>query len=211
MGRGTRKTEMKYRGGQRGIGASRGEDLHEVLRRARAARSDHGDGYRIGYSSCKLAIKSAAGTVPVHRGQQDFARAAIFGFPSPSQYFLAGALPSAGDIDFRLAGFCISTLRVNSDNHGLRPETPGDLLDQPWTCNRRRVNADLVGAGVEDLGRIVDSANAAANGEGNKSLPGSAANGIDESLAARGGGGDVEQNDFVGAGLGMSAGQLSRI
>src|SRR5262249_48225896 len=80
-----------------------------------------------------------------------------------------------------------------------------------WTSDCGLVDADLVGAGVEDLGRVAEGANAAANGEGNKNLPGSAADGINERLAPRGGRGDVEQDDFVGAGLGMSPGQLGGI
>ncbi len=75
---------MKDRGRQRGIGmAGFAEHLDEVVGAARASGSNDRDANRIAHGPRELAIESLAGTVAVHRGEQNLARTALLGFFGP--------------------------------------------------------------------------------------------------------------------------------
>ena len=118
---------------------------------------------------------------------------------------------AAANVDLGFTrGFALAT-RIDGNDNGLGAEAASDTRDQIGIGNGGGVNGDLVSARGKDLGRIFQSANAAAYGERNKYLAGSAADRFDEGLAFFMGGGDVEQHNLIGAGFGVSSRQLRRI
>ena len=76
---------------------------------------------------------------------------------------------------------------------------------------RRGVDRDLVGAGVQHRLGVLDRADAAADREGDEDVVGRAPGQLDDRLALLVRGGDVEEDQLVGA-LGVVAlGQLDRV
>ncbi len=151
-----------------------------------------------------VSSQSKPARVPsaVHRSEQYLARAALLGFTRPLHDAAAGGLAASLHIYLRVAnGICGLGIAagIDGDDHGLGAEVAADGLDQRGIGERGGVDADLVGAGIEDLLSIVRAADAAADGEGDEEFAGSAAHGVEQGLAAFVGRGDVEQDDFVGA------------
>src|SRR5205807_143900 len=181
------------------------------LRASGSAGGDDCDADLAGHCGRQLAVKAGAGSVTVHGGQQDFSCSALLGFAGPLQGLFRGWLASAGYPDFRRANFTRAAPGVNGHNHCLGAKAGCDLADQTRIGNGRRVDADLVGARVKDAGGIGQGPNASAHSEGNKELAGRLPDGLYQGLAPLGGGGNVEQDDLIGARFGMDPGQLRRI
>src|SRR5579864_2302661 len=87
----TAESVMKNRRSQRGIGMALAEYFDEMVRSARTARGYHRNPNRVRDCPRQLAIKADSSSVPVHRGQQDFARPARFRLLSPHNRVLAGS------------------------------------------------------------------------------------------------------------------------
>ena len=91
------------------------------------------------------------------------------------------------------------------------PKLRADLADQLRTRNRRRVDADLVRARVEDGRCVVRRAHAAADGEGNEELRRRAPHRIEQRAAALVRRRNVEQHNLVRALRRMAMRQLGRV
>ncbi len=100
---------------------------------------------------------------------------------------------------------------VDGDDHCLRSEALGDAGDQRRIGDRGGVDGDLVGAGVEDRAGIVERTNSSAHRERHEELARGAANCLDQRLALLMRGGDVEQDNFVGAVGGVQGSQFGGI
>jgi hypothetical protein len=74
-----------------------------------------------------------------------------------------------------------------------------------------RVEADLVGPGIEQAPNVVNAAHAAAHGEGDEHLRGHGLDHVQDQVAAVGGGGDVQEGQFVGALLVVAGSDLDRV
>ena len=137
-----------------------------------------------------------------------------FGLARPLDDAAAGGLAAALHehlrIAHRIGGLGIAA-RVDGDDDGLRAEAAADGVDERWIGERGGVDAHLVRAGFEDLLGIACGANAAAHAEGDEQLARSAADGVEQRLAAFVRRGDVEQHDFVGAFAGVARGLRSGI
>ncbi len=100
---------------------------------------------------------------------------------------------------------------VDGDDNGLGAEGGADLGDELGAGDGGGVDGDLVGAGVEDGGGVFGGADAAADGEGDEEFLGGAADRFEQRAAAFVGGGDVEEDDLVGAGGGVAVGELGGV
>ena len=98
-----RNAEVKDAGGERGIGFAARKDIGEMGDGARAARGDDGNADRLADGGGEFAIEAGARAVGVHRGEQDFAGAAGFGFARPLHDATAGRLAAALHEDLRIA------------------------------------------------------------------------------------------------------------
>ena len=85
------------------------------------------------------------------------------------------------------------------------------VADHLRVGHRRRVEADLVGAGVEQPAHVVHRAHAAAHGERDEDLRGHRLDDVQDQVAPVAGGGDVEEGQLVGALLVVARGDLHRV
>ena len=83
--------------------------------------------------------------------------------------------------------------------------------DQFGTAHGGGVDGDLVGAGHQDAARIGDGADAAAHGERDEDLARGAGHYVRHDFAGIARGGDVEEDQFVGALLVVAIGQFDGI
>ena len=200
---------MEDRGAEHGVGVALGDRLGEVLERARPARGDHRNRDRLGHRARQLDVVAVVGAVAVHAGQQHLAGAQLDRLARPGDGLAAvDPLAAAVDVDAPAVGLA---LRVDRDNDALGAEVVGELGQQLGPRQGRGVDRDLVGAGVEHRLRVLDRADAAADREGDEDVVGGAPRQLDDRLALLVGGGDVEEDELVGA-LGVVAlGQLDRV
>ena len=73
------------------------------------------------------------------------------------------------------------------------------------------VDADLVRAGVDDAAGVLHLADAAADGERDEDFAGGAGDDIHHGVALVTGGGDIEEDELVGALVIVAAGQLDGV
>ncbi len=203
-------TEVEDAGGESGVGLACAEDFGEVGDGACAARSDDRDADGRTDGGGELAVESGAGAVGVHGGEKDFACASGLGFLRPLDGGAAGVFATsvgedAGFLNW-IFGFGIST-GVDGYDDGLRAEVCADLADERGVAECGGVDADFVCSSFEDCCCVFGGADAAAYGEGDEELLRGAADGIEECGAALVGGGDIEEDDFVGAFLGVACGE----
>ena len=102
-------------------------------------------------------------------------------------------------------------LGVDVDHDALAAEAPGGLADELRVAAGRRVDRDLVAAGVEQGADVVDGADAAADGQGHEHHLGGAPHHVEDDVAALVAGGDVEEDQLVGPFLLVAGGHLDRI
>ena len=95
---------------------------------------------------------------------------------------------------------------VHADHGALGAERAGDLSHELGPGDGGRVDADLVGAETQQPAGILERADAAADGQRDEHLLRRARHHVQHRLAAFGGGGDVVEDDLVGA-LGVVAGR----
>ena len=100
---------------------------------------------------------------------------------------------------------------VDREHEHLGAEPVGDLGDQLGAGDGGGVHADLVGAGAQQPVDVVDGANAAADGERDEDLLGGARDHVVGRGPVSAAGGDVEEDELVGALGVVAAGQLDRV
>lgn len=88
----------------------------------------------------------------------------------------------------------------------LGAELVGGIGDELWTADGGGVDGDVGDAGVEEGEHIVEGSDAAADGEGYGGLLDGSFDGVEEGLSSLVGCGDVEEDEFVGASLGVGVG-----
>ena len=92
-----------------------------------------------------------------------------------------------------------------------RPNRSAQSPDQSRVGDGRRVQRDLVGPGPQHIAHLVDAPDAAADGQRDERPPGGPFDDVEERAAPLRGGGDVEEDELVGAFAGVPLGQLGRI
>src|SRR5215467_2021163 len=76
---------MKNRSRQGRVSMTLAKDCSEILGTSRTARRDHGNLNGIGHAACQFTIEAGSSTVPIHGGQQNFARTLRFRLTCPFQ------------------------------------------------------------------------------------------------------------------------------
>ena len=102
-------------------------------------------------------------------------------------------------------------LGVHRNDDALRAEAPGGLFDQLRILDGRRIDADFVGAGVEQAAHVADFAHAAADGKRNETCDATCSIIPSSSPRLSRARGDVQESEFVGALLVVAAGDFDRI
>src|SRR5437588_11290132 len=120
---------MKNRSCQGSICMSLPKDVDEMLRVSGASGSDHWNPHGIRHGARQFAVEARTCSVSVHRSQQYFARAERLYFPCPLDY-VAPSLFAASMAESRPTGMVAASLRVNRDDHCLRPKALCNVGDQ---------------------------------------------------------------------------------
>ena len=188
---------MEDAGSQPGVGLADGEDVAEVLHRARPARSDDRNAQLGAQPGEGLVGKSLLDAVVVHAGEQNLARAALLGLVRPLKEAFFGRDAAAVDRHYPLA--VIVEAGVDGGHHKLAAEVERHVVDQLRVAHGRRVDAYLVGTGIEQHIGIGQLADAAAHGERDVDVAGYAGHQVREGFALLVACRDVEKHQFVGA------------
>src|SRR5580765_3595497 len=199
---------MKNRSGESGVGAPFAKDFDKVLGAPGAARGDHRDVEAIGNGACESAIEAGGSAITIHGGEHDFSGTPGFGLQSPFHGIASGG--DATSMGEGLPGSVLS-FGIDRDNDRLRAEAVGDAGDQGRIGESSGVDADFVSPSGEDSSRVVESANAASHGKRNEELAGGAADGIEQGGTLLVGRRDVEENNFIRAGLAMGLGEFGGV
>lgn len=109
------------------------------------------------------------------------------------------------------AGTIGAVAGVDRHHDALAAEAAGALGDQFRPGHRRGVEAHLVGTGAQQFGDALHAADATTHGERDGHGLGGAPHQIHQGAAALMAGGDVEEDQLVGAGRVVAAGQLHGI
>jgi hypothetical protein len=94
--------------------------------------------------------------------------------------------------------------RVDADHHALHAEGIGKFGDQRRAFQRRRVDRDLVGAGMQHRARFVDAANASSDAERDVEQPRQLFDPTAVNAAPLRARGDVVEHQLVGAGIAVA-------
>jgi hypothetical protein len=196
-------------GGEDGVGFALVEDGGEVAEFPRAAAGDDRDGHQFADEVGDFEVVAGLHAVRVDAVEDDFAGAEGHGLFGPRARFPRSAIASAAREDgpFARRGF----LGVDGDDHALIAEGVCSLGDDFRTSQGRGIEADFIRTRTEEDSHILNGTDAAANGEWHEAAVGRAFDHVDDRFAALGRGGDVEEDEFVGALLIIANGKLDRI
>jgi hypothetical protein len=100
---------------------------------------------------------------------------------------------------------------VDRDDHRLRAEAPRQLGHELRPRDGRGVDRHLVRPGAEERIGVVDGPDPAADGERDRHALGDTPCKLDERAPPLDRRGDVEEDELVGAGLGVRGSQLQRV
>ena len=124
--------------------------LRQVRDGVGAARCDQRQVRRCAGAAQQLEVVAFAGAVAVDAGQQDLAGAAVRGSVDPLDRLQSGLAPAA--VGFHEVVSVGITLRVDGEHDGLVAERVRESLEQGRIAGRGRVDGDLVGAALQQLG-----------------------------------------------------------
>jgi len=150
-------------------------------------------------------------SIGVHRVEQDLAGAPVDGLTHPLERVEARGRPPAVRRDAepgRLPGLAPG---VQTEDDDLVAEPGGDLVDGLRPRDGAGVDADLVRAGAQEQVDVVDAADAPAHRERDEDRLGRAPHHVVGRGAPLRGGGDVEEDEFVGALASVGGGQVDGI
>ena len=202
---------MEDGGGQHRIGLALHEPLAEVLQRAGAAGSDHRH-MHTRHRSGQLQIVPVLRPVTIHARQQYFPGAQPHRLLSPLHRITPGG-PAPAVREHAPASRPGLRVPAGIDRHhdALTAEALGGFPDQRRPRQRRRVERHLVGARSQQCPHVVDAPQAAAHGQRHVDALGRARHHVQHDPAILVGGGDVQEDQLVGA-LGIvGQGRLDRV
>src|SRR6266508_1529595 len=168
-----------------GTGLAGGDEVVEV---AGASAGDDGDVDGVGHGGDELEVVAGFLAVGVHAGDQQLAGAAACALLGPGEGVAAGGGAAAVDDDLP-PGAVGAAAGIDGQHHALGPVGVGPGREQLRVAHGGGVDRDLVGAGAQP----------SPDGERDEHLLGRAADDVVERGARLHGGGDVEEDQLVGA------------
>ena len=154
------------------------------------------------------AVEAGLRAVAVDRGQENLARAAVFGFPRPLDRVAVRGRAAAARVDREAIAVALG---VDGDDDRLAAVPRGERRDERGVGERRGVQAHLVGAGLDGGRGVGLGADAAADGERNEQLARDAADRVGQRAPPLERRRDVEDDELVDAFGVVAARQLRRI
>ena len=201
---------MKYRRGQHGISPSLLDAVGQVVEASHATAGDHRHAYRVGHGPGERQIEAVTGAVAIHRGEQDLPCPQRGCGDGPRDHVVSGW--GASPVQENLPTFAVgSSFCVDCDHDALGTELGREVGDQLGSLHRCGVDRDLVSPGAQHHAGIVDTANAAADSEGDEHLLGGSPHHIDHRVAVIGRRRYVEEDELVRAFRVIAGSQLHRV
>src|SRR6266545_3344635 len=190
-----------------GTGLAGGDEVVEV---AGASAGDDGDVDGVGHGGDELEVVAGFLAVGVHAGDQQLAGAAACALLGPGEGVAAGGGAAAVDDDLP-PGAVGAAAGIDGQHHALGPVGVGPGREQLRVAHGGGVDRDLVGAGAQQAPDVLGSAHPSPDGERDEHLLGRAADDVVERGARLHGGGDVEEDQLVGALGVVDGGQLDGV
>ena len=187
---------------------------HEVGGTGGPARGDHRDMDAGRDRGQQFRVEAVPGAVAVHRRHEQLARSEFHGSLRPGDGFEVG--PHATAMRHHFPGRwgalrAWQAARVDRADDRLAAEPVGALAQQLGAGHGRGHERDLIRARSQDVPHLLDAAHAATDGEWHECPPGGPADGVEHGATSLVRGGDVEEDDLIGALVRVSLGQLGRI
>ena len=129
----------------------------------------------------------------------------------PGNRIDTGRIASTCRIDLESTCGLARVTRIDGHDHTLASIFFGCLIDEIRVFNRRRVDRNLICACAQDLLKILNRADAAADRNRDKNLPAGAAYHIRNGIPVFVRRGDVQKYNLVCACFGIGLGQLDRV
>ena len=199
-----------------GIGASIAKDLDEMFNRARSP--DAITGMLTTSTIARVNSQSKPPRIPSRSIDVSMISpgSGLLRLNGPFDRIASGSMASSrgAHSEMNVLGILVAVADaegVDGDDDGLRPVAMRDARNQRRIGERRRIDCDLVGSGIEHRGGVVQGADAAADRKRDEELPGGAANDLEQSGALLIGCGNIEQHDFVGSSQAVGQRQLCRV
>ena len=105
----------------------------------------------------------------------------------------------------------LALLRVDGHDDALRTVFLGRIADHLRVGDRRRIEADLVRAGIEQAAHVLHDAHPAAHRQRDEDLRGHRFDDVQDQVATIAGGGDVQEGELVGALLVVAGSDFHRV
>ena len=194
---------MHDRGDERGLGAGC-ESVREVAALAGTARGDHGHLDLLGDLPRQRQVVAVTRPVRVDRGHEQLARAARHGLDGPLPRRQT-PWPAAAVRDH------LARARVDRADDRLRTELGRQCGQQLRLVDRGAVDGDLVGAAAQETARVLEPRDTPADRERHRQGLRGALDEPEHRPAALHRRGDVEEDDLVGAEVGIALGELDGV
>ena len=201
--------EVENAGGEDGVGFAVEEDFGHVFEGTCAAAGDHGDGDGFADPAGDRDVEAGFCAIRIDAVENDLACAQGNGALGPFEGFETGRFTAA--VREHFPAVRRDAFGVDGNDDALAAEFFGAGADKIRVCKRGRIDADLVGAGLEHGVHVFDGANAAADRERHEALVGGALNDVHHRSAAMSGGSDVEEDHFIGALVVVAAREFYRV
>ena len=172
------------------------------------ARGDHRHADGRADRANQIKIIAGLGTISVHGGQQDFARAPGDNLDRIVHGVQARGIAAAVGEDLPVVA---GTLRVDGDHHGLAAEGVGAAADHVAVEHGGGHDRDLVGTGQQQPPRVLDRTDPTAHRQWHETDIRRPGDDIKDRAPVLVAGGDVEEHQLIGPGGIIGAGLLHRI
>ena len=186
-----------------------GHTFDQVVQRAHAARCNHRDVHGVGDGAGQGDVEPGLGPVPIHRGQEDLARA--LGGDRLGKFYGVDARRFPATMGEDLPPTRLHRLGVDRHHDALAAELIGGLGNDVRVGDGGGVETHFVGSGQKKGADVLTGAHAAAHGQRDIALLGRARDHVIHRAAVFMCCVDVEETDFVGPRRVIGAGAGNRI
>src|SRR5579885_1926496 len=184
------------------------KDIVKILRLAGSTRCDHGNVSGFGNRRGESAVEAALDTVRIHRSKENLSGSEILAAARPIDGVNSLIVAAAAGED---APGVSGAARVDRQDDGLGSKFAAEFRNELGPPNRRGIDADLVGSGMQNRARAVNGSNSSPDGERDEHFTGCAGDDVNHGRAVVARGSDVEEDQLIGALLVVAGGQFNGI
>ena len=173
-----------------------------------ASRGNDGDAQRLRQLCQGFVGIAVLHAVVIHRGEQNLSGTTLLHLLCPIEKSEFHTLASA--LHIAMPPVVVEPCINGTDAH-LRAKAAGNLVDELWAAYGCRIDAHLVGTGIEQPLNVFQGIDATAHGEGDVDFLSHACHHLGEGLSSLKRCGDVEENQFIGTLLRVGLAQFNGV